>query len=48
VPLGIPEKVIFIKGATYEIRYFSFENTSGKIYSDHLFTVMQTKRNCYL
>lgn len=34
---GIPGKVISIKGAPYEIRYFSFEDTSGKISPDTSF-----------
>jgi hypothetical protein len=31
VPIDIPGKIISIKGIPYEVRYFSFEDTSGKI-----------------
>lgn len=37
VPMGLPGKIISIKGIPYEVRYFSFEDTSGKITPDTTF-----------
>jgi hypothetical protein len=45
VPPGIPGKVISIKGALYEIRFFSFEDTSGKISPDISFHSYAKQKN---
>lgn len=37
VSTDLPGKVIYIKGVPYEIRFFSFEDTSGKLPSDITF-----------
>jgi len=42
---GIPGKVISIKGVPYEIRYFSFEDTSGKISPDTTFHTYAKQKN---
>ena len=45
VQLGIPGKVIFIKGATYKIRCFSVEDTSSKVSSDTSFHSYAKQKN---
>jgi hypothetical protein len=42
---GIPGKIISIKGVPYEIRYFSFEDTSGKISPDTSFYSYAKQKN---
>ena len=42
---GIPGKVISIKGVPYEIRFFSFEDTSGKISPDTSFHAYAKQKN---
>jgi hypothetical protein len=45
VPPGIPGKIIHIKGAPYEIRFFSFEDTSGKVSPDTSFLAYAKQSN---
>lgn len=45
VPGDIPGKIITIKGAPYEIRFFSFEDTSGKIGPETTFQEYAQKNN---
>ena len=45
VPPGIPGRIIFIKGVPYEIRFFSFEDTSGKISPDTSFHAYAKQKN---
>lgn len=45
VPMGIPGKIISIKGTPYEIRFFSFEDTSGKITPETTFRDYATHNN---
>ncbi|MBM3468402.1 MAG: hypothetical protein FJX71_03105 [Alphaproteobacteria bacterium] len=45
VPLGISGQKIIIKGVPYQVRYFSFEDPSGKLSPDMTFHGYATKNN---
>lgn len=45
VPPGIPGKIIYIKKIPYEIRFFSYEDTSGKISPDTSFYTYAKQNN---